>query len=93
MKKTVRSNYRVEAFAPTCLRPDDHDGHMWAAGELARQISRHCDTHVVVVKFDSKDVCEFCGYAWEPGWDTDPDGPACCSKAFDEFEASKAAKP
>lgn len=90
MKKTVQTDYRVEASAMSMRRPDDYDGQMRAARKLARQIQRHCDTQTVIVTYESKTVCGFCGYEWDMEWDTSPKGPTCCDRAVAEFEAGKA---
>lgn len=40
-----------------------------------------------------QEQCSHCHNEWESGWDTDPEGPACCSAAVAEWEASRAQVP
>jgi hypothetical protein len=103
MKKKVFKNYRIEIsiLEPDRIRKynyktrqfeddTDHQGYLAAGEELIKNIRRHCDFDGSIdVNFDTKEVCEFCGWEWE----TSPDeSPACCQEAVNEWEKNRGIK-
>ncbi len=91
---TGRSNYRVvtEPAQPPSYMPRPTWTGKRECEEIAIAIRRHVDgVHHVWVKSDL--ICKFCGAAWEgrqssgDGTTDVDDGPACCDKGMDAFEA------
>jgi len=75
MKKTIEYNERVEVF----LR--DHS----QAGVVVNQILRHIDNvDSVRVAISTRDVCSYCGAAWDPV--NEDNCNDCCDEEVAEWE-------
>lgn len=103
MKREIHSNHRLIVIpsTPETLLHLDHDATRARLDDMAKAIHRHVD-HVGAVKvdWDTKAVCEFCGYEWETVTAQDlaerpedyegqvVDEPVCCCEAVAEFRAA-----
>ncbi len=107
MKREIRSNYRLEILADTrSLRASvltDHNRMLDVLSDMDAAVRRHVDnvgglTH----KWDTREECSHCGYAWEAltvadladpelGFDEESvEGePVCCEAAVAEFRAER----
>ncbi|MFD5663404.1 hypothetical protein ACFWIK_00645 [Streptomyces anthocyanicus] len=70
MKKTIRTNYRLELSPDTTWHRrnivDDHNAMRGLLDEIERAVKRHVDgVHQVLPRWDSRDVCSHCGCGWE----------------------------
>lgn len=88
MAKIIKkSNPRVVIEAdltfPGLRKYPDDDRHVMCE-EIVKQVKRHIDDIAdVYVKYDTEEVCEFCGFSWE----TEDNGePVCCNKAVEEWK-------
>lgn len=85
-KKSIVSDWRVEVTPHTSAFVGGNTDAVARSicDGIRESIRRHVDNvEMVSVIFTRKDVCSFCGYAWEAG------EPACCDKAFDEWKLAE----
>lgn len=91
MKETYRVNLRVEVIPENAVSLSSRTPVSWEralleAGDLASAVRRHCDGwEMVLIDWDTVDVCSHCGYEWETSFDG-PEGPCCCEAAAEEWE-------
>lgn len=101
MKVQRKTNIRVEVyprspgdfgFASIGGMSRSEQEELRLCEEIAQQIRRHVDelpsrgNRGVDVVYETETVCSHCGYSWEE----DENGPLCCSKAQEEWDAEKA---
>ena len=90
MKKRIRDAIRVQVIPDTWGRVNlTEDLEIEIAKQIAASIKRHVDDiESAKVCWTTLDICSFCGAEWEE----DPEGPCCCSRAVEEWEAAQAEK-
>ena len=101
MKKTERTNHRIviRIEQPTIFKFEgDRDKVAYRRfSEYESRIRKllngaEIDFEGVDYEFDVSTTCSRCGSEWESCFD-DADGPVCCNKAIEEFEAHKKKEP
>lgn len=93
MKKTIHRDFKVviEICEPVWAHKskDTYYRHMRELqSEVAEKVRAMFkgDGHEIETPYKQLTICEFCECEWEKDFDG-PDGPACCNKAIDEWEA------
>lgn len=107
MKKTIRDEYRLELYPDTrytrASQLANHDHMRQLLADIERQVERHVDgVWQIVLKWDIREECSHCGYAWEALSEKDVANPAnlidlhsiagepvCCDKAIEEFRSER----
>lgn len=83
MKKIIKSNFRVAIYPKTTFYGITVAEEENVCREILLQAKRHIDnTEIIVIEFDSKEVCDICGREWE-------NPPYCCDKAMQEYGMDK----
>ncbi|MEU0671307.1 hypothetical protein ABZ330_00145 [Streptomyces sp. NPDC006172] len=103
MKKVIRDNYRVEITPDPWRSGLSHDQMRGLLADLEKGVKRHVDgVDGVTQRWDTREECSHCGYAWETLSATDvknpkflPDEhsvegePVCCEAGINEFRAER----
>lgn len=103
MKKVIRDNYRVEITPDPWRNGLNHDQMRGLLADLEKAVRRHVDgVGDVVQRWDTREECSHCGYAWEALTEleaADPEfrqdehsvkgEPVCCEAGINEFRAER----